>query len=299
MAYRFALHRLRLSTTGLLLLVLCAISAPASAANCWRINGWLNDLNQTTSGNIGDHANLSTAACVAPAPSGWGWLHPVDSYSGDPPADLYVRVLLSDPHVVGGAGGHFDRRLVYDGIVGGKPVLRIDMTCEGCGNTMSFVHQVGPCTRLVTWWNGTVLAGYDTANCYIGPVPAGSIPQIINNSYYVQAQNSTICQIGSWDTANCHYGPAPAGAFIQSNAFYAPAGPGNSCVQGVFDGTGCRIAIVPPGSMAFLYAGNYYASTRQCAVGRFDGTRCYLGTPPSYPTPTLAFIWAGNFYYGE
>ena len=113
------------------------------------------------------------------------------------------------------------------------------------------------------------------------------------------ARNGTICQLGGWDTPNCYYGPAPAGASIRNNGFYAPAGAGNTCAQGTFNGVDCHIATVPPGSAAFLYAGNYYATTRRCAVGRFDGTRCYLGTPPSFPTPTVAFIWDGVFYYGE
>lgn len=300
MRLRIPLPGLRLRFAALLLLALCAISAPASAANCWRITGWLNSANQPSAGNVGDRANLVSTNCVAPAPSGWGWLQPTLGYSAQPPGDLYVRISLSDPRVIGGGSGYFSGLLLYDGIVSGKPVLKIDLLlCGGCSNKMNFVHQVGPCTRQVTWWNGTVMAGYDTANCYVGPPPAGSTPLIVNNSYYVAAQNSTICQIGGWDTANCYYGPAPAGATIRNNGFYAPAGAGNTCAQGTFNGVDCHIATVPPGSAAFLYAGNYYATTRRCAVGRFDGTRCYLGTPPSFPTPTVAFIWDGIFYYGE
>jgi hypothetical protein len=284
-----------------LLLLLCSLSTSAWANNCWTIVGWVNPTTQAAaSGVVGNRAVLAPAACVAPAPAGFGWLRPALAYSGAPPSDLYVRISLSAPQVTGGASGYFSPLLVYNGRIAGTPDLRVDLLpCIGCSNQMPFVYQPGPCLRPVTWWNGTRYAGYDTANCYVTPVPAGATPFIYGNSYYVGSQQTTICQIGSYDSANCYYGPATSSGFINNNSFYRTPGAGNTCSQGVFDGANCFIATVPPGSRAFIYAGNFYATTRRCAVGSFDGANCYLGTPPSFPTPTTAFIYAGAFYYAE
>jgi hypothetical protein len=65
-------YRRFLSTIGFL--TLFSLGSQAWASNCWQITGWLNPSNQTSTGAVGDHANLVSTACVAPAPAGYGWL---------------------------------------------------------------------------------------------------------------------------------------------------------------------------------------------------------------------------------
>jgi len=286
-----------MSLISFVFLTVSAFDNVAWAANCWQITGWLNASNQPSSGMVGDHANLVSDTCIAPAPAGYGWLHPTLAYNGSAPSDLYVRISQSDSHV---SGAEFSPLLVYNGMSGGKPVLNVDLIpCIGCTNKMSFVAQPGPCTRVVNWWNGTVMASFDSVNCYVAPVPSGETPFIYANNYYVTSVPSTICQVGSYDGANCYVMQAPAGAFIYNNSFYTTPGSNNSCSVGSYDGANCFIMWVPPGSMAFIYNGAFYATSRRCAVGRYDGSNCYLGTPPSTPTSTSAFIYSGAFYYAE
>lgn len=274
-----------------------ALGASARASNCWQITGWLNASNQPSNGQLGDHAKLVSTACVAPAPTGYGWLHPTLGYSSSPPADLYVSVSLSDSHV---SGSTFSPLLIFGGMVGNKPLLVLDgLPCIPCNNTMTFVPQPGPCTRGATWWTGPINTPFDGANCYVNPVPPGATPFIYANNYYVQRTPSTICQVGTYDGANCYVMPVPKGGFVYNNNFYAPANLNHTCTVGTWDGANCLIMTVPPGSGAFIYNGAFYATTRQCAVGRYDGANCYLGTPPSSPTATTPFIWSGAFYYGE
>ncbi len=292
--------RSRMLLSTILFLTLTALSNQAWAGNCWQITGWLNSSNQSSTGLVGDHTDLVSTACVAPAPAGYGWLHPVLSYSGSAPSDLYVRISLSDNHV---SGNYFSPLLVYNGVSGGKPVLNVDLiVCTGCTNRMPFVSQPGSCTRAVTWWNGSLIASYDSVNCYVSQVPSGATPFIHANNYYVTRVPSTICQVGSYDGVNCYVMQAPSGSFIYNNSFYTTAvtvGSNHLCSVGSYDGANCFIMSVPPGSQAFIYNGAFYATPRQCAVGRYDGLNCYLGTPPSTPTPTTAFIYAGSFYYAE
>jgi hypothetical protein len=289
--------RYRMFLSTFVFLTLSATGNQAWASNCWQITGWLNTLNQPSSGTVGDHANLVSTLCVAPAPAGYGWLHPTLGYSSSAPGDLYVRISLSDGHV---SGNQFSPLLIYNGMSGGKPVLNVDLTvCLSCGNKMSFVSQPGPCTRTMTWLTGSLIASFDGANCYVGPVPSGANPFIYANNYYVARVPSTICQVGSYDGANCYVMPIPSGGFIYNNSFYTTAGSNNSCSVGSFDGVNCFILSVPPGSQAFTYSGAFYATTRQCTVGWYDGANCYLGTPPSTAPPATAFIYAGSFYYSE
>lgn len=289
--------RYRMFLSTIVFLALSAFSNQAWASNCWKITGWLNSSNLTSTGAVGDHANLVSAACVAPAPAGYAWLHPTLAYSGSAPSDLYVSISLSDSHV---SGSHFSPLLVYNGVSSGKPILNVDLiTCIGCTNQMPFVSQPGPCTRTMTWWTGSMVASYDGANCYVNPVPSGATAFIYANNYYVAKVSSTICQVGSYDGANCYIMAAPSGAFIYNNNFYTTAGVGNSCSVGSFDGANCFIISVPPGSRAFIYNGALYATTRQCAVGGYDGANCYLGSPPSTSPTATAFIYAGSFYYSE
>jgi hypothetical protein len=180
------------------------------------------------------------------------------------------------------------------------PVLIVNaIVCNSCSNTMPFFAQPGPCTRQVTWWNGSPQATFDGANCYVTTVPTGLSAFIYQNNYYVTAVQSTICQVGSYDSKNCYVGPLPNGGFIYNNSFYAPGGTGHSCSVGTYDGANCYISTVPPGSQAFIFGSGFYASPRMCSVGRYDGANCYLGTPPSTPTTTTAFIFGGKFYYHE
>src|SRR4051812_4330854 len=149
-----ARYRRFLSTIAFL--ALFALGNRMWAANCWQITGWLDSSNLPSSGAVGDHANLVSAACIAPAPAGYGWLHTNFAYSGSAPSDLYVSLLLSDSHV---SGGQFTPLLVYNGVSSGKPVLNVDLTtCLGCGNHLPFFSQPGPCTRTMTWWTGPLMA---------------------------------------------------------------------------------------------------------------------------------------------
>jgi hypothetical protein len=52
------------------------VNWPRPPGNCWKIIGWLDDMNQPSSGVVGDYANLVPTPCVAPPASGYGWLHP-------------------------------------------------------------------------------------------------------------------------------------------------------------------------------------------------------------------------------
>jgi hypothetical protein len=149
-------------------------------------------------------AVLAPATCVAPAPTSFGWLNVTLTYDGPQPVDLYVRISLTAPQVTGGASGHFSPPLVYAGQIGSVPDIRIDLLlCGGCGNKMNFVYQPGRCLCAMTWWNGTRYASFDSANCYVMPVPAMSTPFVYNNNYYVASQQTTICQLGGYDGANC------------------------------------------------------------------------------------------------
>jgi hypothetical protein len=280
----------------------CCPSARAAQAQCWEITGWSSPAGQPSAGLNGDHPDLVPAACVAPAPAGWAWLQIQGTYGVPLPSNpLYVRIALSDPHVWGGANGHFAPLLLYAGIVSGTPRLIVALIVEtSYDNTMPFVSQPGPCTRGVRWWDGTtVQAVHDGANCRVSTFPAGSSPFIHANRFYIARTPTTQCQAGTFDSVNCYIMPAPPGSFLLGNQLYVPPGPGGACAAGTFDGANCLLASVPVQSLAFLYAGALYATPRQCMTGAFDGANCQLGTPPSSPTSTTAFLYGGAFYYHE
>lgn len=156
------------------------------------------------------------------------------------------------------------------------------------------------CSKPATDFNNKpVSAWWDTANCYLKPVVSGATPFIWNNMHYVTADKSTQCVTGagSWDGANCYYMPKPSGGFIQNDTLYVPAGFGNSCSLGVFDGVACNVKSAPWGTHAFEWSGNwYFTSLYTCKDGSYDGANCYVMRPPP---GTVAFIYANNYYYAE
>jgi hypothetical protein len=154
-----------------------------------------------------------------------------------------------------------------------------------------------------TWYNGTIPASYDGANCFIRKVPTGASAFLYSGAYYVAPLQGAACQIslckcpaGTFDTRNCYIVAKPATGFIWQNGFYQKAGPGHSCPTGwTFDTANCFYMKAPWGTQAFEYQGGFYTTRLPyCAEGSFDGANCYLGKPPAGRKP---FIYQGGFYY--
>jgi hypothetical protein len=157
------------------------------------------------------------------------------------------------------------------------------------------------CVPKAVSYDGTFLsASYDGANCYIKPVVAGATPFIWSGGYYVTPDRSTTCLpgTGSWDLANCYFMPKPAGGFFYKDAFYVPAGPGNSCPTGTtFDGANCLVKAAPWGTHAFEYQNKWYFTPLfTCKDGAYDGANCYIMKAPAGHMP---FIYSNNFYYQD
>ncbi len=153
------------------------------------------------------------------------------------------------------------------------------------------------CLPKVITWNGSQLTATDDgAHCLIKPVVAGATPFIWNNGYYVIADKSTTCLVGSWDTDNCYFMPIPAGGFLYNDAFYVPAGPGNSCPAGAtLDGPNCLIKAAPWGTHAFEWQNIWYFTPQYtCKDGGYDSANCYIMQAPVGRPP---FIYNNAFYY--
>ncbi len=67
---------------------------------------------------------------------------------------------------------------------------------------------------------------------------------------------------GTFDGANCHIGKAPTGtlAFVWAGNYYYTKKPGNQCPYpgSWYDGSHCFVQAVPPGVTPFIYQNNWY-----------------------------------------
>jgi hypothetical protein len=73
----------------------------------------------------------------------------------------------------------------------------------------------------------------------------------------------------------------------------------NPCTIGTYDGTNCYVATPPAGTTPFIWQGGLYhtpAKVPTCPLSgsQYDGSNCYVATPPPGTTP---FIWQGGLYY--
>lgn len=171
-----------------------------------------------------------------------------------------------------------------------------------CSSTVTVVVAGTPCSQKMTEWNGDQFtATWDSVHCYVEPVPTGATPFIYNNAYYVNADKSTTCLVGSWDGANCWFRAQPIGGFLWQDSFYVKPGVGNTCSLGKFDGANCLVQTAPWGTHAFLYTISgqvmwYFTPQFTCKAGGYDGAHCYIMTAPA---GTTAFIYNNAFYYAE
>lgn len=196
----------------------------------------------------------------------------------------------------------------------------------GSGSPNLLAFWKNPCTDPVAMHDGSsLMPWFDSANCYVMPVPSGADPFIWSGNYYIEAKLMD-CPLGSYDGANCYVMTAPDTGFIYANNFYheydacsvgtddsancyiasasggtsafewggnfyTTALPGNVCPLGSYDGANCYVMSKPAGG--FIYANNFYTSYDACTSGTDDGANCYLA---SAPAGTTAFEWGGNFY---
>lgn len=125
------------------------------------------------------------------------------------------------------------------------------------------------------------LGTFDGMNCFVGWMPAGAWPFVLDGGLYTTPQTTTSCPAGNFDGANCHVLQAPAGTwpFVYAGGLYTTPVNG-SCPMGSFDGANCFIAPIPAQTSGFVYAGGLYTTPRQtttCSLGTFDGANCYVG----------------------
>lgn len=146
-------------------------------------------------------------------------------------------------------------------------------------------------------------ASWDTANCYIQPLPEGVLGFVYNESTSVYTKRQ-YCSAGRFDSANCYIFSPPTGSttFIYEGAFYytPKAGPQKCDAPASFDGVNCYVMPVPAGATPFVWANNgYVAPSTGChpsLSAKDQGNRCYLGKVPAGTSP---FVWSTNLYYAE
>ncbi|MCA9565189.1 MAG: glycoside hydrolase family 16 protein, partial [Myxococcales bacterium] len=122
-----------------------------------------------------------------------------------------------------------------------------------CSPTEGLANCGDPCP-----WPGT---HYDGLHCDLQEVPDGADPFVYENQlYYSAVDGENRCPFGgTFDSANCYLGPPPAGstALVYDGDFHVRV---DACpFGGVLDegAGGCLVHDLSPTSGAFIWAGNY------------------------------------------
>eukprot|EP01060_Flectonema_neradi_P018973 TRINITY_DN2595_c0_g1_i2.p1 TRINITY_DN2595_c0_g1~~TRINITY_DN2595_c0_g1_i2.p1 ORF type:complete len:1057 (+),score=249.30 TRINITY_DN2595_c0_g1_i2:86-3256(+) len=171
-----------------------------------------------------------------------------------------------------------------------------------------------PCPNPAIWYNGPLQGWWDTANCYLMPLPLGGY--VASNAYYVPATPGG-CPAGTFAGAfpGCRALTLTPGSYPGGNFFGLQTISGGAAAVAWWTGAGscpvgvqlfslpfgslklCKVMDAPAGTILFIYSTFYVHSTNlpgTCTIGTLDSNGCKIGTPPA---GTTAFSWGGNFYH--
>jgi len=266
------------------------LSSSASAMSCWSIQGWTGSTSYPV-------ATLSQVTCQATNYNS-AWMEAVD-LGVSLPEDIWLMVDLNDSHVTA-SKQEFYSLPGYQGESSGVPIIQLDIIPGGTAwNLVPLTTDPpDPCGANVTWWDGTQInPWYDSANCYVEPVPSGETGFIYNNSYYITPDTTPLCTIGSYDGANCYIGALPSGStpYVSGDSLFVTTQTGGGCGIGFPYSGACYIGEIGPWANDFVWSGGLYVTPLPtCNDGDYDGANCYMGSAPS---GTSAFLYGGSFYY--
>ncbi len=115
--------------------------------------------------------------------------------------------------------------------------------------------------------NQCPIGNFDSMNCLVTTAPTEFTTAFAEGQgLYVKRCNAiclSACEwMGAYDGANCFVDTAPDGTspFIDNNAFYYTALPGNLCPIGAWDGRNCFVAAIPPSAQPFILGQNFYVA---------------------------------------
>jgi hypothetical protein len=263
-----------------------------AAMSCWNINGW-----SYPSGPNYAVATLGQVSCQTTSVNS-GWMEAVDLYNLTSD-EIWLQVSLSDSHVI---SGQFYSTPTYTGSSNGTPSIQLDILL-GWDNLYDLqTEPPDPCGADVTWWDNTLVSPwFDSANCYVDPVPSGETGFVYNNNYYITPDPTPFCMVGTYDSANCWIGNLPSGStpYIYQDVYlFVTQQTGGGCGIGSPSMGGCFIADIGEYAQDFIWKGNLYITAiPTCSDGKYDGANCLVGSAPS---GTTAFVWpnsSGSFYY--